>query len=156
MNSPLETTVRQWLELGLLRNRRLGEGDTGDTGSTTENITTTTTKKKRRKKTDKDWEYSSNTSFQQTTLSGGNQTKADVEVYGNILQTKEDNTFRVISQNVQTIPVDARSESSRRAVNTMISTESDVFLVSEVKVYWPRVEQPDKWFEQVIGRFRAH
>jgi hypothetical protein len=68
--------------------------DTGDTtGSTTENITTTTTKKKRRKKTDKDWEYSSGKNLQQTTLFGVNQTKADVEVYGNILQAKEDNTF---------------------------------------------------------------
>jgi hypothetical protein len=50
MNSPLETAVCQWRELGLIRNRRLGEGDKGDTGSTTENITTTNTKNKRRKK----------------------------------------------------------------------------------------------------------
>ena len=157
MVSPLETAVRQWRELGLLRNRRSGEGDAGDTtGSTTEKITTTTTKKKRRKKTDKDWEYSSDKRFQQTTLFGGNQTKADVEIYGDKLQTKEDNTFRVVSQNVQTLPADARSERSRRVVNTIVSTEADVFLMNEVKLYWPKVEKQNKWFERVIGRFRAH
>ena len=157
MISPLETAVRQWRELGLLRNRRSGEGETGDTtGSTTENITTTTTKNKRRKKTDKDWEYGSTKSFQQTTLSGGNQTKADLEVYGDKLQTKEDNIFRVVAQNVQTLSIDARSERSRRVVNTIVSTESDVFLMNEVKLYWPKVEKQNKWFERVIGRFRAH
>jgi len=151
MVSPLETAVRQWRELGLLRNRRSGEGER-DTGSTT----TQTTNKKRRKKTDKDWEYSGSKSFQQTTLSGGNQTKANVEVYGDILQHKEENTFRVVSQNVQTLPVDARSERSRKVVNTIIDTESDVFLMNEVKLYWPKVEKENKWFERVIGRFRAH
>ena len=118
MVSPLETAVCQWRELGLLRNRRSGEGER-DTGSTTENITTQTTKKKQRKKTGKDWEYSSIKGFQQTTLSGRNQTKADVEVYGDILPTKEENTFRVVAQNVQLLPVDARSERSRKVVNTM-------------------------------------
>ena len=144
MVSPLETAVCQWRDLGLIRNCLLGEGDTGDTGSITENITTTTTKKKKKKKTDKDWEYSSNKSFQQTTLSGSNQTKAGIEVYGNILQTKEDNTFQVVAQNVQMLSVDARSRRSRRAVNTIVSTESDVFLMNKVKLYWPQVKKQNK------------
>jgi hypothetical protein len=28
--------------------------------------------------------------------------------------------------------------------------------MNEVKLYWPQVEKQNKWFERVIGRFRAH
>ena len=114
MNSPLETTVRQWLELGLLRNRRSGGGDTGDTGTTSKNTSTKNNNKKRRKKTDKDRDYnnSSGKKLHQTTLLVVNQTKADVEDFGDKLLTKEDNTFRVVAQNVQTLPVEARTERS--------------------------------------------
>ena len=28
--------------------------------------------------------------------------------------------------------------------------------MSEVKLYWPLVEKQNKWFERVIGKFRAH
>jgi hypothetical protein len=85
-----------------------------------------------------------------------NQTKADVEEFGDKLQTREDNTFQVAVQNVQTLPVEARTERSRQVVNMISTTESDVFLMSEVKLYWPRVENQNKWFEQIIGKFRAH
>ncbi len=156
MISPLETAVRQWRELGLLPNRHSGERETGN--NTGNNITTENKNKKRRKKTDKDWEYNNNNGkkLQQTTLFGVNQEKADVEAFGDKLSPKPDNTFRVVSQNIQTLPVDARSERSRKVVNTIGSTESDVFLMGEVKLYWPLVENQNKWFERVIGKFRAH
>ena len=54
---------------------------------------------------------------------------------------------------VQTLPVNARSERSRKVVNTIVNTESDVFLMNEVKLYWPKVEKQNKWFKGVIGRF---
>jgi hypothetical protein len=155
MVSPLETAVRQWRELGLIQNRRSGEGGTGDTTGTITN-TNSPSKTKRRKKTDKDWEYNTGKRLQQTTLLGVNQEKADVEEFGDKFQPKEDNTFRVVVQNIQTLSPEARTERSRRLVNTISTTEADVFLMSEVKLYWPLVEKQNKWFERVIGKFRAH
>jgi hypothetical protein len=158
MVSSMESALRWWRELGLLKNRHSGE--TGkEEEKTTEKTVIDNTRKKRRKKTDKDWEYNNNQGgkrMHQMTLFGMNQTKADVEVFGDKLQAKEDNTFRVVAQNVQTLPINARMERSRKVVNMIASMESDVFLMSEVKLYWPGVENQDKWFERVIGKFRAH
>ena len=109
-------------------------------GNTGEIITTGNTKKKRRKKRDKDIEFNNNTrgtQLQQTTLLGENLVKTDVEAFGDKMQAKEDNTFRVVVQNVQCLPVEARTDRSRRVVDTIATTESDVFLMSEVKLYWP-------------------
>jgi endonuclease/exonuclease/phosphatase family metal-dependent hydrolase len=156
MVSALETAVRQWRELGLLQNRRSGEGEhTGETSGIRIN-NNSSSKTKRRKKTEKDWEYNKGKRFQQTTLLGVNQEKADVEDYGDKLSAKEDNIFRVIAQNIQVLPPEARTERSRRLVNTIGTTEADVALLSKIKLYWPRVEQHNKWFERVIGKFRAH
>ena len=44
----------------------------------------------------------------------------------------------------------------RVCAQQIASIESDVFLMSEVKLYWPRIENQDKWFERIIGKFRAH
>jgi hypothetical protein len=73
-----------------------------------------------------------------------NQEKADVEEFGDKLQSKEDNTFRVVVQNIQTLSPEARTERSRRLVSTLSTTEADVFLMSEVKLYWPLVEKQNK------------
>jgi hypothetical protein len=129
MVSPLETAVRQWRELGLLQNRHLGEGGTRDTkGTITDNKSPSKTK--RRKKTDKDWGYNKGKRLQQTTLLGANQEKADVEEFGDKLQSKEENTFRVVAQNVQTLSPEARTERSRRLVNTIGKTEAAVLATS--------------------------
>jgi hypothetical protein len=148
MVSLMEAAVRRWRELGLLKNCHSGEkGEEKEKRK--EKIVIDNIRKKRRKKTDKDWEYNNNGGkrFQQMTLLGTNQTKADVEAFGDKLQAKEDNTFRVAVQNIQTLPVNSRTERSRRVINTIASIESDVFLMSEVKLYWPRIENQDKWFE---------
>ena len=94
--------------------------------------------------------------MQQTTLFGKNQEKADLEEFGDSIKAKEPNNFQVISQNIQKLPESARSERSRRVTNTISSTEADVLLMNEVSLYWPKVGITDKWFERVIGKFRAH
>jgi hypothetical protein len=71
----------------------------------------------------------------QSLLFGANQTKADVKVFEDKLQAKEDNTFQVVTQNICTLPVNARMERSQQVVNTITSIESDAFLMSEVKLY---------------------
>jgi endonuclease/exonuclease/phosphatase family metal-dependent hydrolase len=154
MVSKLQAAVQQWRELGLLQNRHTGESGNADQDTISEHQQ----RKKRRKKRDKDWNYRTTTgrNLQQTTLFGKNLEKADLEVFGDSLKAKESNNFRVISQNIQKLPESACTERSRRVTSTISSTEADVLLMNEVSLYWPKVGITDKWFERVIGKFRAH
>jgi hypothetical protein len=153
MISPLQAAVQQWRELGLLKNRH-----TGETGAHAEGSATTEhPQKKRRKKTKKDQHRNqTGKKLNQTTLFGENLQQADLEEYGDKLRTKKENNFRVVSQNIHTLTESSKSSRSRRVVDTIATTSADVFLMAEVSLYWPKLEAINKWFERIIGKFRAH
>ena len=80
----------------------------------------------------------------------------DNESFGDMMQRKEENNFRVVCQNIRLLPKTAMSGQSRRVINTISNTEADVFLMSETTLFWPQVATENKWFERVIGKFRSH
>lgn len=148
MTSLLEAAVRQWRELGLVGRNRHREEGIGEKSQ-----------QKRRKKREKEREHNNRdntTRYNQTTLSGENLDRQDNEVFGDSIQPKEENNFRVVSQNIQKLPEDAKSTRSRKVVNTISNTEADVFLMSEPSLYWPKVTNENQWFERIIGKFRSH
>jgi hypothetical protein len=120
--------------------------------------TTEQPQKKRRKQTKKDSSHQNprGKKLNQTTLFGENLQQADLEEYGDILHTKKENNFRVVSQNIQTLTESSKSNRSRRVVDTIAKTNADVFLMAEVSLYWPKLEAANQWFERIIGKFRAH
>ncbi len=146
MVSLLESAVRKWRELGLVgNNRHLRETHTQQHNEKTQ--------KQRRKKREKE---TNRPKLQQTTLSGEKLNDKDNEYYGDEMKAKEENTFRVVSQNVQLLPEAATSSRSRRAVNTISKTEADVFLMAETKLFWPKVANKNKWFKRIVGKFQSH
>ena len=152
MVSLLETAVRKWRELGLVgNNRHLRE-------TTEQQHNEKTQKQRRKKKREKETHYinGERQTLQQTTLTGNNLEENDNESYGNTMKTKEENNFRVVSQNIRLLPEVAMSGRSRRVVNTISNTEADVFLMAETTLFWPLVATENKWFERIVGKFRSH
>jgi hypothetical protein len=145
MVSLLETAVRKWRELGLVgNNRHIGEKNEQQQNKI---------QKQRRTQREK---ATNGKNLQQTTLSGEKLNDKDNEYYGDAMKQKEENTFQVVSQNIQLLPEAATSGRSRRVVNTISKTEADVFLMAETKLFWPKVANENKWFERIVGKFRSH
>jgi hypothetical protein len=122
MVSFLETAVRKWRELGLVGNNR----QTGEMHREQENEKT---QKQRRKKREREITYINGTKitrFQQTTISGENLEEKDNESFGDSMPTKEENIFRIGSQNIRLLPEAATVDHS--------NAEADVFLMSEVSL----------------------
>ena len=150
MTSRLQVAVRQWRELGLMpRNRHRDDGDNQD-----ETQTTIPKENTRQKKKEKEDEYIIR--MQQTTLTGANLDEKDTESFGDTMSTKENNNFRVVFQNIKQLPGGAMTARSRRVVDTIKSTEADVFTMAEISLFWPKVATENQWFERIIGKFRAH
>jgi hypothetical protein len=151
MVSLLETAVRKWRELGLVGNNR----HLRDTHTQQHNEKT---QKQRRKKREKETNYinGKQQKLQQTTLTGENLEEKDNESYGNTMKKKEQNNFRVVSQNIRLLPEVATTGRSRRVVNTISNTEADVFTMTEPTLFWPLVSTENKWFERIVGKFRSH
>ena len=145
MVSLLEAAVRKWRELGLVgNNRHLGENNTKQQNKI---------QKQRRTQREK---ATNKPRLQQRTLSGEKLNDKDNEYFGDIMNTKEENTFRVVSQNIHLLPEAATSGRSRRVVNTISQTDADVFLMAEPRLFWPKVANENKWFERIVGKFRSH
>jgi hypothetical protein len=102
--------------------------------------------RKRRNKTQKDLEYSkqTGTKLNQMTLFGENLQRADLEEYGDNIQDKAENNFRVTFQNITTLTESYKSNRSRRVIDTIKNTKADVFLMAEVSLYWPKIEAANK------------
>jgi hypothetical protein len=139
MVSLLETAVRKWRELGLVgNNRHLRETHTQQHNEKTQ--------KQRRKKRERETNYINRErkKLQQTTLTGENLEEKDNESYGTMLKKKEENNFRVVSQNIRVLPPVATTGRSRRVVNTISNTEADVFAITEPGLFWPLVATENK------------
>jgi hypothetical protein len=114
---------------------------------------------KKHKNKAKQWEKETNyingeqQKLQQTTLTGENLEEKDNKSYGNTMQKKEENNFRVVSQNIRLLPEAATSGRSRRVINTISNTKADVFAITEPTIFWPLVATENKWFERIVGKF---
>ena len=102
MVSLLETAVRKWRELGLVgNNRHIGENNKKQQNKI---------QKQRRTQREK---VTNRPRLQQTTLSGEKLNDKDNEYFGDTMKSKEENHFRVVSQNIHLLPKVATSGRSR-------------------------------------------
>jgi hypothetical protein len=91
----------------------------------------------------------------QRDLHGNNQGLLDAEEYGDKMSRKQDNTLRLMLHNINRLPIDSRSDKSRRLINTIVTKQIDISLLTEIGLCWRRIENKDQWFERVRESFQS-
>ncbi len=109
-------------------------------------------KNKRKKKKNTQHKKQSNTI--QKTLTGHSHAN-DNEDFGDPLTKKQDTAMRVVLQNVGRLPSYKHHSKSIGWLDFIISSQTDVALMTEVGLRWNRVDPGDQWNERLAMKFRA-
>jgi hypothetical protein len=88
-------------------------------------------------------------------MQGENQDAADVEEFGERMQAKRDDVFRVGLQNITNLSEKKNVSKSRQIISYIVQKQFDVFMMTEVGLCWKFVALTDQWFERIFGKFRS-
>jgi hypothetical protein len=78
-------------------------------------------------------------------------TSNDAEAFDNQLAPKPPQTFRATLQNVNILPESSRHYKSRQLINRIREGGYDLWMMSEVGLYWGLLDPSDQWEERVQG-----
>jgi hypothetical protein len=92
----------------------------------------------------------------QTNLLGQNQDALDVEAFGDNLNKKHDTTIRIMLHNINRLPLDHRTDKSRKLISCIANKQIDVAMITEVGLYWKSIPGKDRWYERVRESFQTH
>ena len=89
------------------------------------------------------------TTFQQLNLQGDNIDEQDGEDFADTMTTKGPDKIRVISQNVNSVPEQARKVKSKKIVHQVCSgNKADIWMLQEIGLCWDKVHKSDQWSER--------
>jgi hypothetical protein len=83
----------------------------------------------------------------QRDLHGNAQELNDVEAYGDTMRKKSNHTLRIMLHNINRLPIDGRSAKSRKLLSTIATKQIDIALLTEVGLYWKKINSRDRWYE---------
>ena len=106
------------------------------------------TKTPRRKKKNKSI---LNELYQSHLLEDGGYIYNDAEASGDKMHKKNPLTIRCGLQNLNILPESARNYKSRQLMNHLREGEYDVFMTTEVGLYWHKLDPSDQWSERALS-----
>ncbi len=76
-------------------------------------------------------------------LTSAEMQKEDVQVeaWGDKQTKKKKYTFRLLLQNIQQLPLNARESKHEDILNWMFTDKADTAILTEVNTYWPNVQK---------------
>ena len=89
----------------------------------------------------------------QQDLHGSNQVLLDVKEYGDKMQQKKENTFRIMLHNINRLPINGDSTKSYKLISTIANKQIDVALMTEVGLFWKVINNKDRWYERIGEAF---
>jgi hypothetical protein len=90
----------------------------------------------------------------QTNLHGRHQELEDLEEYGHLMTKKYDNTLRIMLHNINRLPINSKTDKSKKLVSTIANKQIDIALLTEIGLNWKQINNQDKWYERVRESFQ--
>jgi hypothetical protein len=94
-------------------------------------------------------------SLQQPDLNGNILEISDLGPFGDKPPPRSKNTIRCESQNINNLTERGTTSKSRQLIQRLRDPTTDVHLMQEMGLYWPKVPPQDKWHDRLSGRFHS-
>ena len=137
MTTPIEASISQWRQFWLKTTQNHKTKQKNKKSKRNRN------KKQKRLKNQKNIRHTS--TYQQLNLHGENLSVKDDDRWGDNIETKHHEVLRIGAQNVHGLSQYESGFKNRQLSTTMDEFKLDVFLISELNLYWRNVGQFDSW-----------